>query len=275
MNLFVIGHPVKHSLSPVIHNYWLKKYKRKEIYGKLDVSGNELQDIIKKIHRRELIGVNVTIPHKQKIYSLLNNLDLNAKNSLAVNTIYLKNNEVYGENTDGKGFCEALIQEKKFSFKHKEILLLGAGGASYGIISELMNREVSKIFISNRTIKKAEKLIQNFKNNTIQIKLLKWEKLVPVESTDLIINTTSIGLKKGEIIDINLEHLSKKVIYSDLIYNPKKTETMKKFEKKGFLTQNGLGMLVNQAARSFKLWFNINLTNEDIEEAKELCEKSN
>ena len=275
MNLYVIGRPVKHSLSPIIHNYWLKKYKREEVYGKLDVDESQLQDIIKKINYRELIGVNVTIPYKQKVYSLLKNLDLNAKKSFAVNTIYLKNDEVHGENTDGEGYCEALIQETKFNFKHKEILLLGAGGACYGIISELMNREVSKIFISNRTKKKAERLIQDFKNNAIQIKLLDWEKLCPVRSTDLIINTTSVGLKREESIDINLEHFSKKVIYSDLIYNPKKTETMKRFEKKGFLTQNGLGMLVNQAARSFKLWFNIDLTQEDIEEAKELCEKSN
>ena len=275
MNLYVIGRPIKHSLSPTIHNYWLKKYNRSEVYGKLDVNESQLQGVIKKINHRELIGANVTIPYKQNIYSLLNNLDLNAKRSFAVNTIYLKNGEVFGENTDGEGFCEALIQEMKFNFKHKEILLLGAGGACYGIVAELMNRKVSKIFISNRTRRKAEKLIQNFKNNAIQIKLLNWEKLVPVKSTDLIINTTSVGLKKEESIDINLEYLSKKVIYSDLIYSPKKTETMKKFEKKGFLTQNGLGMLVNQAARSFKLWFNIDLTIEDIQEAKELCEKSN
>tara|TARA_Y100000991_G_scaffold178763_1_gene141093 strand:+ start:30 stop:857 length:828 start_codon:yes stop_codon:yes gene_type:complete len=275
MSLYVIGQPVKHSLSPVIHNYWLKKYKRKEVYDKLDVSENDLQNIIKKISRREILGVNITIPYKQKIYSMLDNLDANARDSFAVNTIYRKDNKVYGENTDGKGFCEALIQEMQFNFKHKKILILGAGGASYGVVSELIKRKTDEIFISNRTQKKSELLIQRFNINTKKIKSLNWEKLTPDKNIDLIINATSIGLKKGEYVNMNLEHLSNKVIYSDLIYNPARTETMKMFERKGLLTQNGLGMLVNQAALSFKLWFNINLTLEDIREAKELCEKSN
>ena len=275
MTLYVIGRPINHSLSPIIHNYWLKKYKKKEVYRKLEVGENDLQDIVNKIKHQEILGINITIPYKQKIYSLLDNLNSNAKASFAVNTIYRKENKVYGENTDGKGFCEALIQEVKFNFKDKKILVLGAGGASYGIVSELIKRKIGEILISNRTHKKSELLIQSFKKNTEQIKSLNWKELTPDESIDLIINTTSVGLKKGEYINMNLEYLSKKVIYSDLIYNPKKTETMKMFERKGILTQNGLGMLVNQAAFSFKLWFGINLTIEDINEAKELCEKSN
>lgn len=275
MSLYVIGRPINHSLSPLIHNYWLKKYNKKEVYDKLDLNEEDLQDIIKRVSNREILGVNVTIPYKQKIYSLLRNLNIDAKESFAVNTIYRKNEKVYGENTDGKGFCEALIQETGFKFKQKKVLVLGAGGASYGLVSEILKREVNEIFISNRTQRKSELLIHNFNNNSKQIKALSWEKLTPDKSIDLIINTTSVGLKKGEYINMNLDYISKKVIYSDLIYNPKKTETMKMFEEKGLFTQNGLGMLVNQAALSFKLWFDINLTLEDINEAKELCEKSN
>ena len=275
MNLYLIGRPVKHSLSPLIHNYWLKKYKKKEVYGKLDLDEQDLQEIINKVRSQEILGVNVTIPYKQKIYSLLKNLNIAAKSSFAVNTIYHKDEKVYGENTDGRGFCEALIQETNFNFKNKKVLVLGAGGASYGVVSEILTREVDEIFISNRTQKKSELLIQNFNSNTKKIKSLNWGNLTPDESIDLIINTTSVGLKEGECINMNLDYLSKKVIYSDLIYNPKRTETMKIFEEKGLFTQNGLGMLVNQAALSFKLWFDINLTLEDINEAKELCEKSN
>ena len=168
-----------------------------------------------------------------------------------------------------------MIQETGFKFKQKKILVLGAGGASYGVVSEILQREVDEILISNRTPTKSELLIQNFNNYSKQIKSLSWENLTPDKSIDLIINTTSVGLKEGECINMNLDYVSKKVIYSDLIYNPKKTETMKMFEEKGLLTQNGLGMLVNQAALSFKLWFNINLTSEDINEARKLCEKSN
>jgi len=275
MNLYLIGQPVSHSLSPLIHNYWLKKYKKKEVYGKLDLDEQDLQEIINKVRSQEILGVNVTIPYKQKIYSLLKNLNISAKSSFAVNTLYYKDEKVYGENTDGRGYCEALIQETNFNFKNKKVLVLGAGGASYGVVSEILTREVDEIFISNRTQKKSKLLIQNFNNNTKKIKSLNWENLTPDESIDLIINTTSVGLKEGECINMNLDYLSKKVIYSDLIYNPKRTETMKIFEEKGLFTQNGLGMLVNQAALSFKLWFDINLTLEDINEAKELCEKSN
>ena len=103
---------------------------------------------------------------------------------------------------------------------------------------------------------------------------MKWNKIIPVAETDLIINTTSFGMNEGETIKIEMKDLKDSTIYSDIIYKPKITPTMKIFKEKGFTTQNGLGMLINQAAEAFRLWFNINLTNQDIIEAKELCEKS-
>ena len=232
------------------------------------------QKIIEQIKQKKLIGVNVTIPYKKEVYKLLKNLNNNAIKSKAVNTLYLKENKVYGENTDGVGYCNALKQEMSFDVKNKNILVLGSGGASFGIVTELINRDVSSIVVSNRTKEKSFELIKNFKNQKTKIEFMAWNELEPGPTIDLIINTTSFGMKENEKIEISVKKIKKKVIFSDIIYNPKKTKTMKIFERKGFATQNGLGMLVNQAAEAFKLWFDINLTSEDIIEAKELCRKN-
>ena len=274
MNLCVIGKPLKHSFSPTIHNYWLRKYSKPYIYEKKEIESSFLPDIISQMKNKKLIGVNVTIPYKRSVYNLLKNLDINAKKSKAVNTIYLKDEKVFGQNTDGVGYCQALKQEMNFDVMNKNILVLGSGGASFGIVSELINRGVSKIIVSNRTLEKSYELIKNFKNKITKFEVMKWEELKPSSNTDLIINTTSFGMKKNQEIQVNIQNLKNSTIYSDIIYNPKKTLTMKTFEDKGFLTQNGLGMLVNQAAEAFRLWFNINLTKQDINEAKDLCEET-
>ena len=274
MNLCVIGKPLKHSFSPIIHNYWLRKYSKPYIYEKKEIESSFLPDIISQMKNKKLIGVNVTIPYKRSVYNLLKNLDKNAKKSKAVNTIYTKGEKVFGQNTDGVGYCQALKQEMNFDVMNKNILVLGSGGASFGIVSELINRGVSKIIVSNRTLEKSYELIKNFKNKITKFEVMKWEELKPSSNTDLIINTTSFGMKKNQEIQVNIQNLKNSTIYSDIIYNPKKTLTMKIFEDKGFLTQNGLGMLVNQAAEAFRLWFNINLTKQDINEAKDLCEET-
>ena len=274
MNLCVIGKPLKHSFSPIIHNYWLRKYSKPYIYEKKEIDSSFLPNIISQMKNKKLIGVNVTIPYKRSVYNLLKNLDINAKKSKAVNTIYLKDEKVFGQNTDGVGYCQALKQEMNFDVMNKNILVLGSGGASFGIVSELINRGVSKIVVSNRTLERSCELIKNFKNKITKFEVMKWEEIKPSSTTDLIINTTSVGMKKNQEIKINIQNLKRSTIYSDIIYNPKKTLTMKIFEDKGFHTQNGLGMLVNQAAEAFRLWFNINLTKQDINEAKDLCEKT-
>ena len=274
MKLFVIGKPLEHSMSPIIQNYWLKKYSKPYSYSKKEVNKDYLPKIIDQIEERKIIGVNVTIPYKKDIFNLLVNLDKNAFYSKAVNTIYKKNDSVFGENTDGAGFCKALEKEKNFKIKNKNILVLGCGGASFGIVSELVNRNAKTIVISNRTKERSFELIENFRRSTTEFKIMEWNKIEPGPKTDLIINTTSYGMKENQAIKIDMKNLKNTTIYSDIIYKPRKTLTMKNFEKNGFTTQNGLGMLINQAAESFRLWFNINLTNKDIIEAKELCEKA-
>ena len=179
MNLCVIGKPLKHSFSPIIHNYWLRKYSKPYIYEKKEIESSFLPDIISQMKNKKLIGVNVTIPYKRSVYNLLKNLDINAKKSKAVNTIYLKDEKVFGQNTDGVGYCQALKQEMNFDVMNKNILVLGSGGASFGIVSELINRGVSKIIVSNRTLEKSYELIKNFKNKITKFEVMKWEELKP------------------------------------------------------------------------------------------------
>ena len=161
-----------------------------------------LPKIIDQIEERKIIGVNVTIPYKKDIFNLLVNLDKNAFYSKAVNTIYKKNDSVFGENTDGAGFCKALEKEKNFKIKNKNILVLGCGGASFGIVSELVNRNAKTIVISNRTKERSFELIENFRRSTTEFKIMEWNKIEPGPKTDLIINTTSYGMKENQAIKI-------------------------------------------------------------------------
>ncbi len=273
MKLFVIGKPIKHSLSPAIHNFWLKKYKLNNIYEKLELNEHELEHLIEKLRNKELVGVNVTIPYKKKMFQLVDKVSKTARISEAVNTVYIKDKDIIGDNTDGEGFILSVEKIKDFRFKNQKVLILGAGGASYGIIAALIKKDIKKIIIANRTKEKAVTLKSHFKKSNVQIDLLKWERIIPPNDTDLIVNTTSHGMKKDEIIELDISNLNKKCLFVDIIYKPQITETMKFFKKNGFRTLNGLGMLVYQAAISFNMWFGITLTKIDIEQALGICEK--
>ncbi len=276
MTLFVIGKPIKHSLSPTIHNFWINKYKLGIKYKKLEIEKNLLPSLIENIREGKIIGLNITLPYKQDIIKYMDEISHTAKDIGAINTVFLKDNKVYGENTDGIGFTRALEKKKQFNFFNKSIYILGAGGASYGIISQLIKRKVQTIYVANRTKQKTLQLLNHFKSKSkyTKLKLVDWENLVPASDVDLIINTTSFGMKRGQTIKINTENLRDSLILVDIIYSPKETGLIKLFKKKGFFCMNGLSMLIEQAAVSFELWFNISLNNEDIEEVKKICEAS-
>ncbi len=276
MTLFVIGRPIKHSLSPLIHNYWINKYNLGLEYKKMEVSKHTLPSLIENIREGKITGLNITLPYKKDIISYIDEISQSAKDIGAINTVFLKKNRVYGENTDGIGFTRALEKETRFNFSNKSIFVLGAGGASYGIISELIKKKVQKIYVANRTKQKTIHLLNFFKNKNknINLELVDWKDLVPSSDVDLIINTTSLGMKKKESLKIDTYNLRDTLIFVDIIYNPKETELLKFFKKEGFIHMNGLSMLIEQAAVSFELWFDISLTNKDIEEVKKICEAS-
>ena len=276
MTLYVIGKPIKHSLSPLIHNYWINKYHLGLEYKKMEVDEDLLPSLIENVREGKITGLNITLPYKKDIIPYMDEISHTAKDIGAINTVFFKGNKVYGENTDGVGFTRALEKEAKFNFSNKSIYVIGAGGASYGIISELIKKKVQKIYVTNRTEQKTTELLSFFtsRNKDVNFEFIDWEGLSPGSDVDLVINTTSFGMKENECLEIDTNNLKDRLIFVDIIYSPKETQLLKLFKKEGFLCMNGLSMLIEQAAVSFELWFNISLSNKDIEEVKKICEAS-
>ena len=252
-NFAIIGKPLSHSLSPTLHNFWLKEYKISGNYDFLEININEIYNVLDKIREKEIKGVNVTLPYKQKVIPFLDKLSDFAKESNSVNTIYLNDkNELVGDNTDiygmQEGYIKKIITEKK---KNLRVLIIGAGGVSPSIIVSLHKAGITKISLVNRTYQKAHELKEKFSN----LELLKWENYKnKIQSFDIIINATSLGLKGGENFDFVLEDFKTTMIYVDTIYNPLETKMIKHFKANKIKTYNGLDMFMYQGQKSFYLW---------------------
>ena len=242
----VIGNPIEHSLSPKLHNYWIKINGIDAIYEKKKLEEDELVDLVLQIKKKEITGVNVTVPFKKAIIPFLDKLTAEAQRTLSVNTLYLKDNKVIGHNTDIIGF-ETSIKESKFNVFNKEVLILGAGGVVPSIIFALNKMKVSKIKISNRTREKAENLKKLFKN----IEIIDWGK---VPNCNMIINATSIGLKQEDHMNLDFSSISNNNLFYDIIYNPKETNFLKTGKKLGNITINGKLMFIYQALSAFNIW---------------------
>jgi len=245
----VIGNPVEHSLSPTLHNYWIKNKGIDAIYEKQKLNEHELGQIILQVKEKKINGVNVTVPFKKAIIPYLDELSFEAESTQSVNTIYLKDNKVVGHNTDIVGF-ETSIKKSKYSLVNKEVLILGAGGVVPSIIFALNKMKVSKIKISNRTKGKAKNLKTIFKN----IEIVEWGE---VPNFDMVINATSIGLKKDENINLDFSSISKDSFFYDVIYNPRETNFLKTGKNLGKITLNGKLMFIYQALSAFNIWHGV------------------
>ena len=245
----VIGNPIDHSLSPQIHNYWIKKNNISGIYDKQKLNSNNLNELIVKVKKKEVNGLNVTKPFKNEIISYLDTLSNEAKTTQSVNTIYLENDKVVGHNTDIDGF-ELAIKDKDYDVKGKRIFILGAGGVVPSIIFALNKMKASEIVISNRTKQKAENLKDLFKN----LSIVDWGK---IPYFDMIINATSLGLSNKDDFNLDFTKIEKGKFFYDVIYNPKETNFLKKAKLMGNQTENGKKMFIYQAASAFKIWHNI------------------
>ena len=242
----VIGNPISHSLSPELHNHWIKQTKLDAIYEKKKITDNELESIIADIKQGNINGVNVTVPFKNTVISYLDDLSDEAKKTQSVNTIYLKANKAIGHNTDIEGF-EKAIKKINFDFNNKKIFILGSGGVVPSIIYASMKMGASEIIISNRTQEKAEKVKNIFHN----IKLIKWGE---VPNFDVIINATSIGLNQDDKMNLNFANIGKNKLFYDVIYNPSETYFLNTGKKFGNKCENGKFMFIYQAFLAFKLW---------------------
>ncbi len=242
----VIGNPIEHSLSPKIHNYWIKDNNINAIYEKQRLNKNEIENLISEVRQKKLNGINVTVPFKKTVIPYLDRLSLEAESTQSVNTIYLDNDKVVGHNTDIGGF-ELAIKNSKFEIAGKKIFILGAGGVVPSIIFALNKMKVSEIIISNRTKNKAESLKNLFKN----LKVVDWGE---IPEFDIIINATSVGLNKEDQINLDFSKIGKNKFFYDVIYNPDETNFLKIGKKMGNQTENGKLMFIYQAFMAFKVW---------------------
>ncbi len=252
----IIGNPIKHSLSPVLHNYWFKKYKIDANYSIIDIKDSELPNIIDKIKSKDLKGINVTLPYKQKIVSHIDLLINDAQRTSSVNTVYFddKDKKVIGENTDVFGLQAAYLKEVDGAHR-KKALIIGAGGVSPSVILSLKKSDLRSISITNRTMEKCFFLKKKFNN----LKIVEWKDLhQEVKNYDIIINATSLGLKNGEEFDFDFKDVKKDLIFIDTIYNPLETKTLKYLREKDAKVFNGLDMFIYQGQKAFYLWNKIN-----------------
>ena len=267
----VIGNPIAHSLSPLLHNYWFKKYRFLDsIYEKKKVEKKDLKKIVEQIKNDEVKGVNVTVPFKREIFNFIDTAPDEVQFTKSVNTLVKENDKVVGYNTDQQGF-EISLEENDWDCKDKKILIIGAGGVTPSILSTFIKVDgAEKIYLSNRTRSKAEELkkfwdkalgIYQMKKDTIEV--IDWEK--KSELCDLIINTTSVGLTKDEKLNFDFSDYNNKkdVLFYDLIYNPKETNFLKDARIRGNRTMNGKMMFLWQAHLAFKMWTGVSPTIDE------------
>tara|TARA_Y100000590_G_scaffold443092_1_gene572084 strand:- start:2081 stop:2884 length:804 start_codon:yes stop_codon:yes gene_type:complete len=255
MNKFlVIGNPIGHSLSPLIHNYWFKKYRfLNHVYEKKEVDEKDLEKIVDEVRKNELKGVNVTVPFKQKIIPYLDGLDYSAEKTQSVNTLLKKNNRIVGFNTDSIGFSATISEKYGFEITDDyKFFVIGAGGVTSSIINGI--GEANKIYVTNRTKHRTDELKKKFP----QIEIVNWGTKPPI--CDIVINTTSVGLTKDENLEIDFTNYlnNDHALFYDLIYNPKETNFLKDAKSRGNKIMNGQMMFLHQAKVSFQLWTDVN-----------------
>ena len=242
----VIGNPIEHSLSPQLHNHWIKENNIDAIYDKKRLDENELKNIISEVKEEKINGINVTVPFKKTVIPFLDELSPEAKDTQSVNTIYLQNGITIGHNTDIVGF-ELAIKYAKYDISNKKIFVLGAGGVAPSIIYSLKKMKASKITLSNRTKEKAENLKKLFED----LEIVDWGETIDF---DMIINATSIGLNNEDEIKIDFSSIDPSKFFYDVIYSPRETIFLKKAKLFGNKAENGKMMFIYQAHQSFTMW---------------------
>jgi shikimate dehydrogenase len=253
----VIGNPISHSLSPKLQNYWIKNHNIDAIYEKEKLNEDELEKLFVNMRNKKVNGANVTVPFKKAVIPFLDKLSAEAKSTQAVNTIYLENDKLIGHNTDIDGF-ELGIKKINYNISNKKIFILGAGGVVPSIIYALNKMKVSEISIANRTREKAENLKKLFG----ELKIVEWGE---IPDFDMIINATSIGLKKDDEINLNFSSIGKNKLFYDVIYNPKETNFLKIGKELGNATENGKLMFIYQAISAFNVWHGVRpMVNDEV-----------
>lgn len=253
---FVIGHPVAHSRSPLIHTSWIEAYGLDASYEAIDVPTAGLVGFLTRLRTGEFVGGNVTIPHKEQVLGLCDSLDPLAMEIGAVNTLVGDAGHVRGFNTDFMGFLGNLDQNAPgWSQGLDTAIVLGAGGAARAVLLALARRDIKTIQVLNRTLDKAQALTRSLPGGFRPGALTDFAALAP--EAGLVVNTTSIGMHGTRFDDLPLEHLPSRAVVTDIVYTPLVTPLLADAARLGLRTVDGLGMLLHQAVPGFEAWFGV------------------
>jgi len=250
----VIGFPVSHSLSPTIHSYWIKQYNLSGSYEALAIEPSNLLQDVRALFAAGYVGLNVTIPHKQAILELCDEVDFAAQKIGAVNTLIHGGGRVRGTNTDADGFLNNIRQAQPgFDFAAGPALVLGAGGAARAVIHALQTVGVPRIILTNRTAETAAALAAEF-----GIETLPWElRDKGACNLNLLVNTTSLGMTGKPDLSFDVSGLDKSTLVNDIVYVPARTRLLQDAASHGNVVVEGLGMLLHQARPAFAHWFGV------------------
>jgi len=254
----VMGWPVSHSKSPRLQGYWLAQYGIDGTYMPLPVAPENFAVSVKSLRDLGFAGVNVTIPHKQAVFAVCDELTDRAKRIGAVNTVtFLADGKIHGDNTDGFGFIENLRQHvPDIDFSSGPAVVLGAGGASRAIIVSLLDENCPQIRLANRTASRAHDLAREIGDDRVTVVDWPIGKETLCDAA-LLVNTTSLGMVGQPALNIDLDGLGQNAVVTDIVYAPLKTDLLLQAEARGNRVVDGLGMLLHQARPGFHKWFGI------------------
>ncbi len=258
-NLGVIGRPISHSLSPLLHNFLIEKNGLDFSYHAFEVRPENLHSAIRGAQALGFRGLNVTIPHKVRVMDFVDELGDEAEQIGAVNTLIFEDNKIMGRNTDADGFLQSLAMENIPSLSKKTIFILGAGGAARAVVFAAKSAGAKRILITNRTMSRAEKLARDFGVEAVEL-----QEIAALSEGGIVVNTTSVGMSP----EVKASPLAEKMfredlIYVDLVYNPRQTTFLNNAKKVGAKTVDGLGMLICQGATSLSLWASREIQTRD------------
>lgn len=254
----VIGYPIKHSRSPLMHNRWLKIHGLEGVYAAIEIAPADLEPRLAELQAAGLRGINVTVPHKQAIFAMAAELDEAARKIGAVNTVIFRASGGFlGVNTDARGFI-ASLETARAPWQKGPALVLGAGGAARAVVHGLIEAGVKEIRIANRTLERAEALAGDLAAPGVRLDPLAWNNIRGgMKDVSLLVNATSLGLEGGPPLALDLEGLAARALVTDIVYAPLETPLLRDAKTQGHEIVDGLGMLIHQARFAFEAWFGI------------------
>jgi len=252
----VIGDPISHSKSPVLHGHWLKTLGINGHYVPLHIKAGDFEDAVRALPKMGFQGANVTIPHKEAALKLADDVSERAQQIGAANTLVFKDGRILADNTDGYGFFENIKQAcPSFDMAGKRVLCLGAGGAARAVVVTCVHHGATEVVIANRTLSRAEELVKLAPN---ALSAVGWHaNLIEEIAPDLIVNSTSLGMVGQAPLEVDMDAIGPGMVVNHLVYAPLETELLKAAKSKGAAAVDGLGMLLHQAVPGFHAWFGV------------------